>query len=192
VLLGAVVLREALTPTRIIALLLGLGAMALLLGPEIAILGQAPWGSLMLIGSAICWAAATMCFKLVKWTLGSGELAAWQVAFGGIPVIVGAVIIDPVPDFSGLSTTALVGLVYSSTVAVSFGQWIWFRVLELMPAAVAAISTLAIPVIGVFAGAALLGEAVTLFELGALVLVSMALAIVLVGHAGWRALVGKN
>ena len=33
---------------------------------------------------------------------------------------------------------------------------------------------------------------ITLFELGALVLVSAALAIVLVGHAGWRRLVGKN
>ena len=44
--------------------------------------------------------------------------------------------------------------------AVSFGQWIWFRVLQLLPAAVAANSTLAVPVIGVFAGALLLGETV--------------------------------
>ena len=81
---------------------------------------------------------------------------------------------------------------HASVIAVSFGQWIWFRVLQLLPAAVAAISTLAVPVIGVFAGALLLGETVTIFELGALVLVSIALAIVLVGHAGWRRLVGKN
>ena len=175
--------RSALVPHELGEVLLGDG--------RLATLGRAPWGSLLLVGSAITWAAATMCFKLVKWTLGSGELAAWQVAFGGVPVMVGAVIIDPVPDFTALSTGALMGLIYSSTVAVSFGQWIWFRVLELMPAAVAALSTLAIPVIGVFAGALLLDEKVTVFELGALVLVSTALAIVLVGRAGWQVVVGK-
>ncbi len=188
VLMGRVVLGEPLTGSRVAALLLGLAAMALLLGPGIIGLGSTPWGGLLLIGSAVSWAAATMCFKYFKWTLASGELAAWQVLIGGVPVIIGALILAPPFEFSGVSATALVGLVYSSAVAVSFGQWIWFRVLEILPTAVASISTLAIPVIGVFSGALLLGEVIGWRELAALALVSAALAIVLVGRPGWEAL----
>lgn len=188
VLFGAVILREKLTPGRIAALLFGLAAMALLIGPGFISMGQTPWGGVLLICSAISWAVATMAFKLVKWTLGAGELAAWQVLIGGVPVVIGAVIIEPVPDFSGVSTGALVALVYSSTIAVSFGQWIWFRMLQIMPTAVASISTLTVPVIGVFMSALILGEVVGWRELAALALVCVALAIVVVGSAGWRAL----
>ena len=188
VLFGAVLLRERLTPSRIMALLFGLAAMALLMGPEIATLERTPWGGILLICSAISWAVATMAFKLFKWTLASGELAAWQVLIGGVPVVIAALILDPAPDLSAISSGALIGLVYSSMIAVSFGQWVWFRMLQIMPTAVASISTLGCPVIGVFAGALLLGEAVGWRELTALALVSSALAIVLVGKSGWQVL----
>lgn len=188
VLLGAVILREKLTPGRIAALIAGLAAMALLIGPQIISLGSTPWGGVLLICSAISWAIGTMAFKLVKWTLGSGELAAWQVLIGGIPVVIGAVIIDPPPDFSGVSSRALVALVYSSVIAVSFGQWVWFRMLQIMPTAVASISTLVCPVIGVLGAALLLGEPAGWREFTALALVCVALATVLVGRSGWQAL----
>jgi drug/metabolite transporter (DMT)-like permease len=180
VLLGAVFLREALTPSRLTALALGLGAIALLLGPDIAALGRTLWGGLLLIGSAVSWAVATILVKRRDWILDPGELAAWQVLIGGAPVVAGALIFDPLPDFTTLSTKAIVALVYSSAIAVAFGQWAWFRVLKIMPAAVASISMLAVPVIGVFSSALLLGEAVTAAELGALALVCAALWLVLV------------
>ncbi len=188
VLFGAVILRERLTPSRVTALLFGLAAMGLLMGPEVAKLGQASWGGILLICSAISWAAATMAFKLFKWTLASGELAAWQLLIGSVPVVTAALIIDPAPDFSALSNGAVIALVYSSAIAVSFGQWIWFRILQIMPTAVASISTLACPVVGVFASALLIGEVIGWRELGALALVCSALAIVLVGRSGWQAL----
>ena len=113
---------------------------------------------------------------------------------GAIPckVETALTIVDPRPDFSAISTQALIGLVYASMIAVSFGQWIWFRMLEILPAAVAAISTLAVPVVGVFASALLLGERITWMALAALTLVVVALWIVLVGHAGIEAMRGTG
>lgn len=184
VLLGAMVLREALTPPRLVALALGLGAMALLLGPDIVDLGSTPWGGVMLVGSGFTWAAATIIVKRTDWGIEPGTLAAWQVLIGGVPVIAGALIVDPWPDFSTLSTGAVIALIYSSAIAIAFGQWAWFRVLAIMPAAIAAISTLAVPVIGVFSSALLLGEEVTVMELGALALVCAALWIVLIRKTG--------
>jgi drug/metabolite transporter (DMT)-like permease len=60
-----------------------------------------------------------------------------------------------------------------------FCQWAWFTVVRLFPASVAAIGTLAIPVIGVFSSSLVLGEPVGLQELCALFFVVTGLAIVL-------------
>jgi drug/metabolite transporter (DMT)-like permease len=87
-----------------------------------------------------------------------------------------------------MSTKAVLGLVYSSVIAASIGQWVWFQILRLMPASVASISTLAIPVVGVFTGGLLLGEPVGWRELSALALVLGALSIVLIGGRGVGAL----
>jgi len=194
VLIGAFALSERLDARRAIALVCGLGAMGLLLGPEFTTVERTPLGGLLLIGSAIAWAAATVIIKRRRWTLASREMAAWQVLIGGIPVVIGALVLGPAPDFSGVSARGLAGLVYSSAIAVSLGQWVWFRMLEIMPAGVASISSLAIPVIGVFASAAFLGEAIGWRELGALALVLSALYLVLIGRetlAALRGLIGR-
>ncbi len=194
VLLGVFVLSERLNRRCAAALLCGLGAMALLLGPEVTTVGRTPLGGLLLIGSAIAWAAATVLFKMRRWTLAAREMAAWQVLIGAVPVIIGAFLFGPAPDFSGVSARGLIGLVYSSVIAVSLGQWVWFRILEIMPASVASISSLAVPVIGVFASAALLGEAIGWRETAALALVLLALYLVLIGRetvAALRGLIGR-
>ena len=62
---------------------------------------------------------------------------------------------------------------------MSFCQWAYFKVVGLLPASVAAIGTLAIPVIGVYSSHLVLGEAVGVSELLALLLVLSALVLVL-------------
>jgi drug/metabolite transporter (DMT)-like permease len=188
VLIGTIALRERLTVGRAAALVLGIGAMAILLGPEVTRVGGAPLGGILLIGAAIVWALATVTLKLFRWTLAARELAAWQVLIGGAPVVVGALFFGSWAGFDTLSVKAVIGLVYSSLIAASIGQWVWFQILRLMPAGVASISTLAIPVVGVFTGGLLLGEPVGWRELTALALVLGALSIVLVGGRGLDAL----
>ena len=141
---------------------------------------------------AISWAAATVMFKLIKWTIPSGAIAAWQLLIGGVPVLAAALLFAPAPEFSALSAEAVISIVYASVIAVSFGQWIWFRILRILPASVAAISTLAVPVVGVFASAVLIGERVSWMELTALALVVAALWIVLVGRTGLDAMRGTK
>jgi drug/metabolite transporter (DMT)-like permease len=189
VLFGAVVLRERITAGRATALLLGLCAMALLIGPEFRNVGRSPLGGLLLLGSAIAWAAATVLMKSRNWSIGSGELAAWQLAIGGAPVVIGAVLIDGIPDLGEVSARAWIGVIYASAIAVAFGQWIWFRLLRILPSAVASISSLTIPIVGVFSSALLLDEPVGWREATALALVLGAMFLVLVGREGLTAIV---
>ncbi len=185
---GVIFLRERLTVGRAIALLLGLSAMGILMGEDLTAVGRSPLGSLLLVASAISWAAATVLYKARTWTLSSRSLAAWQVMIGGIPIVIGAIIMGGPVDIGAISTTGLIGFVYSAFIAVAFGQWIWFRVLQLLPSSVASISTLAVPVIGVFTSALLIGEALGWRELAALVMISAALFLVLVGRDGMETL----
>jgi drug/metabolite transporter (DMT)-like permease len=60
----------------------------------------------------------------------------------------------------------------------------WVRLVQIFPANVAAIGTLAIPVIGVLSSAFVLGESVGIQEIAALILVLMALAIAMVKPKG--------
>ena len=65
------------------------------------------------------------------------------------------------------------------TIPVCFGYWAWFRLVEVLPATIASIATLATPVLGVLSGAMLLGEPVGWREIASLSLVIVSLVLVL-------------
>ena len=189
VLLGTIVLRERITTGRFAALLLGLSAMVLLIGPDFGAMGQSPVGALLLIAAAIAWACATLVMKSRHWSIGSIEMATWQLIIGFVPIAIGTLFVGEPPDFRALSTPAWVGLIYGSAIAVGFGQWIWFRILQTTPSAVASLSTLAVPIVGVFSAGWLLDEQIGWRELCALFLVVLSLFLVLIGRDGARAIV---
>ena len=66
------------------------------------------------------------------------------------------------------------------------GFYLWNRALTLLPAGAAAVGSLAVPVVGVLSGAAVLGEAIGWREIAALLLVAAAIAVVMGGLPGAR------
>jgi drug/metabolite transporter (DMT)-like permease len=65
-----------------------------------------------------------------------------------------------------------------------FCYWAWFKIVEMVPVGVSALSTLMIPVVGVFSGMLVLGESPGWNDLAALLLVIAAQATVLVNSRG--------
>jgi drug/metabolite transporter (DMT)-like permease len=57
-------------------------------------------------------------------------------------------------------------------------HWAYFTLVRIFPASIAAISTLAIPVVGVFSSTLILNESIGVSEIAALLLVVAALSIV--------------
>lgn len=177
--LASLVLKEAFTGRKLIGLILGVSGLAVLIGPELAGLGAAPIGSLLMLGAAVTWAMGTIVTKRQPWRLCTAALTGWQLTLGGIPVLIGALLIDPAPDFTGLSGTVLWAAIYAALIPMIFCHWAWFRIVELFPASIAAIGTLAIPVVGVLSSALVLGEPIGLAEIAALVLVLAGLSVVM-------------
>jgi len=180
--MSTMVLKEKLTLQKITGLILGLAGLCLLIAPQAASLGNKPAGVVFMLSAALSWGIGTVLLKYFKWTMPTLLLTGWQLALGSLPVIVGAVAFDPALTISGLSFNAVLAMLYVIAFPMLFCHWAWFTVVGIFPASVAAISTLAVPVIGVVSGAVVLGEHLGLREAAALTLVTTALAVVLL----WR------
>lgn len=182
-LLAAAILGEAITRWKVMGLFLGLAGLAILIGPDLAALGAAPLGALFMLGASISWAAGTVLFKKLDISIPVASAIGWQLAIGTVVITGFAVALEPVPDLTALSWKAIGALAYLFALPMIYCQWAYFSVVRIFPAAIAAIGTLAVPVVGVFSSALLLGEPVRANDLAALLLIFAALFVVLVAPA---------
>jgi len=185
-LIAAWVLGEAVSANKIAGLLLGLGGLAVLIGPDLLILKRAPVGAIFMLMAAISWAIGTVLLKRFTWQLPTLSNIAWQLLLSAIPVTLIATLSEPWPDMRSLSLPAIAALIYLFLFPMSFCQWAYFKTVSLLPASIAAIGTLMVPVVGVYSSHLVLGENIGVNELLALLLVLSALVLVLLLPA-WRA-----
>ncbi|QEX20680.1 transporter [Hypericibacter adhaerens] len=177
------VLGERPTVRSLGGLGLGLAGIAALIVPEWESIAAAPYGVLAMIGAAIGWASGTVGVKYWRWTMPTTVLTGWQILLGGIPVIIGAPIFDWGYGFDNVDGRGWIALAYTILVAMLFCQWAWFKVVATFPAQLAAISSLAIPIVGVVSSSLLTGETIGLDIVVALACVLSGLALVLLRPA---------
>lgn len=175
-------LGEKFSRQKIIALLLGLTGLCILLTPQLTAIGDKPTGALFMLIGAVSWATGTVLIKRFKWSIPTLVLTGWQLSIGSLPVIVGTFYFEPAPMMSELSVKALMSMAYVIAFPMLFCHWAWFTVVKIFPASVAAISTMAIPIIGVLSSSVLIGEQIGILEVIALVMTSSAVGIILL----WR------
>jgi drug/metabolite transporter (DMT)-like permease len=175
--LGSFILGERLTPARLLGLCLGMIGLLILIGPDLKAIGSAPLGVLFMLGASVSWAGGTVFIKYFRWTMPTAVFAGWQEVLGGIPVIIGALIFEPITAILQVSWRGIASTAYVIIISMTLCYWAWVKIVQIFPSNVAAIGTLAIPVIGVFSSGFFLEEPLGLREMAALILVLMALAI---------------
>lgn len=176
-LFSALFLHERLGPRQLAALALGMAGVAVLTGPDV--LAGSPLGPLLMTGAAISWAAGIILLKRRDWSIGIVPHTGWQLIIGGVPIILAWLVLEPDPDLSRLTWRGLLGAGYAATVALIFCFTAYNKIVTMLPATVAALSTLAIPVVGLVSSALLLGEPLGLREVVALLLVAGSIGLVL-------------
>ena len=179
-LLSAVFLRVRITGIHIAGLTLGMVGIALLIVPDIESVGAAPIGSLFIIGGAVAWAAGTVVTQRFQWGMPTIVLSGWQSLIGTVPIVIVALLTQPVLERVDVSLEVGLALAFSAFGSSLFGIWAWFKVLTLAPAHLASIGLLAVPIVGVFASNAMLGDPLLWNELAALVFVCASLGLVLI------------
>jgi drug/metabolite transporter (DMT)-like permease len=160
-LFGAVFLGERLDARKGIALALGAVGLGLLAMPAFSGLAARPLGFFLMLACALGWATGTLFLKRQGFGMNAVSLTAWQLAIGGVPVLIGVVLIDLPAGIWRVETPSpegWIGIVYAASVPMIYCHWAWFRALEILPAQVAALGVLAVPVVGVASSAWLMGE----------------------------------
>ena len=161
----------------VVALLLGISGLVVLLSAHGLALGPDKWiGIALALASAILFAFGSVMMK-APLPIAPTALVAWQVGLGCLPMIFLGWLFEH-PDPGAISGRGLSVLIYMVLGPMGVCYLAWFAALRRLPAATAAIGTLAVPIIGVTAAAIVLGE-----PLGIREVVAMALTLAGVGLA---------
>jgi drug/metabolite transporter (DMT)-like permease len=155
---------------RVLALLLALaGLLVLVLGRGWQAGVEALPGVGFALGAAILFSLGTVVTK--RWPLGlpPTTAAAWQIALGCAPLLLGMALVEQ-PDLAAVSARGWALLAYGGIGPLGLCYLAWFAALRRLPAAAAASGTLLTPVVGVLAAVLTLGEPLGLREVLALAL----------------------
>lgn len=152
------VLGERPTVLRTLGLVMAFAGLASIMGGNgIAASAEKLPGIIMALCGAIGFAVGTVFSKKYPIHQPPVTAAAWQIGIGCLPISIVGLLIET----SHLDKVTPVGwwlLIYSTVVQFCIAYVSWFAALARLPASVAAIGTMAVPVIGVVASAIALHE----------------------------------
>ena len=178
--LSVLVLGERMTGRRLLGLALGMSAMALLVGDEFTRLQGAPVGALLVLGAAVTWAIGTVLQKKFPVSAPPAAMTAWLMLIGGIPIYIGAFLLEDFSKLADIGTGPALGLAYNVFLAFAWAHWAWITLATSVSVTVFSLCMLVVPVVGVFSGALFLGEKPGWQEFTALALVLGCLVTVIV------------
>jgi len=163
------VLGERPTLSRTIALVMAFAGLASIMGGNgLSASVQKLPGIIMALCGAIGFAVGTVLAKRRPILLPPIPAAAWQIGIGCLPVAIAGLLIETT-NVSAITETGWALLVYSVVGQFCIAYVSWFAALARLPASVAAIGTMAVPVIGVVTSALALHEPLGPGQIGALI-----------------------
>ena len=151
------VLGEHLGRRLVLAVALGAAAVTLLMVPSFAAYAQAPLGLALGLLAGIGWAVGTLILKRANVDVPATVLTGWQLLISAVPTAVGALVLGDghwfVPSWQSV---AVIG--YIALVPMAIGNVCWFAIVGMLPASVAGLSAVMVPVVAMIAGAFVHGE----------------------------------
>jgi drug/metabolite transporter (DMT)-like permease len=170
-------LGERPTILRLLALGCGLAGLGVLMSQDFSGLTDATLGAICTLVGAIAFGLGTVWMKRAGWTNDPTVIAGWQLVLGTLPVIPCWWIFGAETQWPDITTVSWGGFAFNIIIANVLAYFAWFRVLAVFPASISGIGTLAVPIVGVLASAAVLGEIVGWREITALALIVAALGL---------------
>lgn len=151
------VLGERPTARLLLAVLLGAAAVALLMVPSFKSYAQAPLGLVLGLLAGLGWAVGTLVLKRRKVNVPAMVLTGWQMLIAAVPTTIGAFVFGDGHWFMPSWQSILV-IGYISLVPMSIGNACWFAIVGMLPANVAGLSSVMVPVVAMVSGALVHGE----------------------------------
>ena len=170
-LIAWMVLGERLSPRLLLAMALGVLGVGVLMLPSFAAYAAAPLGFAIGLTSAIGWAIGTLILKRGRVDVPVLVLTGWQLLLGALPVAAGAIVLGDgqwfMPSWQSIAVIAWITII-----PMCIGNVCWNAIVYLLPANIAGLSSVMVPVVAMVSGALVHGE-----PLGPIQLLSMLLCV---------------
>jgi drug/metabolite transporter (DMT)-like permease len=168
-------LGERLRARTVFGLLFGVAGIAVLLLDSMEGMRQAPIGVICMILGALSWAIGMVLFKRLPVAMPLASLTGWMMLVSSAPMLLLAVPLETsrlvMPGIG-----PILGVLYNVFIAFMLCNWAWNRIMQMVPVSVSALSSLAVPLIGVLCGVVFLNEPLGWQEMVASLLIVGAVA----------------
>jgi drug/metabolite transporter (DMT)-like permease len=185
-LIGWAVLREPLSRRMMLAMALGAAGVGLLMWRSLGAYAQAPLGVALGLLAGVGWAVGTLLLKR-----GGGvampalALAGWQMLIAAVPIVIGAFWFAQLRGVGGWfipSRTSVLLIAYITLIPMAIGNLAWFSLVTQVPANVAGLSSIMVPVVAMIAGAVVHHEPFGPVQWAAMLCCGGALGLALLGR----------
>lgn len=161
-LFAAIILKEKITPRRLLALVIAMLGVVAVIDPRTAHLSSSLYlGNLSLIAAALTWALYSVLVRKV--TCAVDVLSTSLIAFaGGLPVSVPLGLWEASTQGYGLITPGVIGgILFLGIICTALAMYFWNTAFARLEAGAASLTFFAQPVVGTALGAIFLGEKIT-------------------------------
>ena len=166
---------------------LGVGAaslgVSLLLFNELTSFAGKPLGVLMALSAAAVWAFGTQKLRATQIVASTLTLSFWMTFMAAVVLTVMSIVFER-HEWAIPQPKNWVAIVYNGVLIFGFTHAAWFTLARGLPPVASTLSTMMIPVLGVFLGALWLGEVLHWQDWAAVLLMAVAISTVLI--AGGR------
>ncbi len=169
---------QRLNGRLLMALALGTLSVVLLMVPSLGAYAQAPLGLALGLLAGLGWAVGTLLLKRRIIPVPVLVLTGWQMLLVSLPVMIVAFTTGDGQWFVP-STQSILLLIYITLIPLCVGNVCWFAIVTLLPANVAGLSVIMVPMVAMLSGAWLLGEPLGPLQLAAMACCAASLALTL-------------
>ena len=153
--------------------------------PSLGAYAQAPLGLGLGLVAGLGWAVGTLILKRRVIPVPVIVLTGWQMLIVSLPVMAIALVTGDRQWFMP-NTQSIVLITYITLIPLCVGNVCWFSIVTLLPANIAGLSVIMVPMVAMVSGAWLLGEPLGPLQLGAMACCAASLALTLVQPARQR------
>jgi len=178
-LIGFAVFGQRLTGRLMAAIAIGAIAVLALMAPNFRSYEQAPLGLFWGLFAGLCWAIGTFIVKRTAWPGMGLSLTFWQLVISLPPIFAGMLILDGLPT-RWPSPLVLAVTLYNGAIPMALGTATWFALVKLLPAQVAALSSITIPIVAIVSGVLIFDEPLSLLQAAAIASTVLSLWLALV------------
>ncbi len=144
-------------PRVLAALAIGGLGVGLLIANGMGAYAKAPLGFALGLLSGLGWAVGTLTLKRRPVPASPLVLTGWQLLVAAVPIVLCAFAFGRGPWFMPSATTIAV-IAYITLMPMAIGNVAWFAIVGLLPANIAGLSSVMVPVVAMISGAIVLHE----------------------------------